>query len=209
MHKNCDGSAFFGIRKRHKKQDIYTSSHRQDSMSKEITKDRKSSFGVDLSGTPEDGQQVILREEDAIEKIFGTEHPELADGLLRHCFKVLKANEASDEYAGNDERSFMLGMVAEFKPRDTVERLLAVQMAAIHVAMVRSARWLANAETVDQVNAHSAGCNKLARTYAAQVETLRKHRNGGKQTVRVERVNVESGGQAVVGDVTTPREGCR
>lgn len=94
-------------------------------------------------------------------------------------------------------------MVAKFKPRDTVERLLAVQMAATHVAMVRSARWLANAENVDQVNAHYTGYNKLAQTYAAQVETLRKHRNGGKQTVRVERVNVESGGQAIVGDVTT------
>ena len=121
---------------------------------------------------------------------------------MRHCFKVLKANEASDEFAGNDERSFMLATVAEFKPRDTVERLLAVQMAATHVAMVRSARWLANSESIDQVTAHYAGYTKLARSYAAQVETLRKHRNGGKQTVRVERVNVESGAQAIVGDVS-------
>ena len=45
-----------------------------------------------------------------------------------------------------------------------------------------------------------------ARTYAMQMETLRKHRNGGKQIVRVERVNVESGGQAVVGDVSTKGE---
>ena len=126
---------------------------------------------------------------------------------MRHCFKVLKANEASDEFAGHDERSFMLAMVAEFKPRDTVERLLAVQMAATHVAMVRSARWLASSETVDQVKAHYSGHTKLARTYAAQVETLRKHRNGGKQTVRVERVNVESGGKAIVGDVSHRGEG--
>jgi hypothetical protein len=84
-----------------------------------------------------------------------------------------------------------------------VERLLAVQMAATHVAMVRSARWLANADNINQVTAHYSGYNKLARTYAAQVETLRKHRNGGKQTVRVERVNVESGGKAIVGDVST------
>ena len=68
--------------------------------------------------------------------------------------------------------------------------------------MTRSGRWLANAESIDQVTAHYSGYTKLARTYAAQVETLRKHRNGGKQTVRVERVNVESGAQAIVGNVS-------
>ena len=76
-------------------------------------------------------------------------------------------------------------------------------MAATHVAMIRSTRWLANAGNIDQMQAHYSGYNKLARTYSMQMETLRKHRNGGKQTVRVERVTVESGGQAVVGNVQT------
>ena len=58
--------------------------------------------------------------------------------------------------------------------------MLAVQMAATHVAMMRSARWLANAETIDQLNAHSNGYTKLTRAYTAQMEALRKHRNGGK-----------------------------
>ena len=38
-------------------------------------------------------------------------------------------------------------------------------------------------------------------TFAAQMETLKRYRSKGKQTVRVERVSVESGGQAVVGAV--------
>jgi hypothetical protein len=87
------------------------------------------------------------------------------------------------------------------KPRDAVERMLAVQITATHVAMIRSRQWLANAEMVDQVQAHYSGYNKLARTYTAQVEALRKHRNGGKQTVTVQHVNVEGGGQAIVGSV--------
>lgn len=37
----------------------------------------------------------------------------------------------------------------------------------------------------------------------AQVEALRKHRNGGKQTVIVQQVNVADGGQAIVGIVQT------
>jgi len=35
-----------------------------------------------------------------------------------------------------------------------------------------------------------------------QMETLRKHRNGGKQTVTVQHVNVSDGGKAIVGDVS-------
>jgi len=34
------------------------------------------------------------------------------------------------------------------------------------------------------------------------MEVLRKHRNGGKQTVTVQHVNVLEGGQAIVGDVS-------
>ena len=46
---------------------------------------------------------------------------------------------------------------------------------------------------------------KLARTYTNQVETLKRYRSEGKQVVRVERVTVNEGGQAVVGDVSYRR----
>jgi hypothetical protein len=49
--------------------------------------------------------------------------------------------------------------------------------------------------------AHYTGFNKLARTFAAQVEALRKHRTGGEQQVTVQHVNVSDGGQAIVGKV--------
>jgi undecaprenyl pyrophosphate synthase len=166
-------------------------------------------LGVKLSGTFEKGQHITLNQDTALQKIFGTQHPELAEALMTHCLKVLKSTEASDDYPANDERVFMLGAVAELKPRDAVERMLAVQMAATHVAMIRSGRWLANADTMDQVQAHYTGYTKLARTYAIQMEALRKHRNGGKQTVTVQHVNVADGGQAIVGDVSHGGEGCR
>ncbi|MGV6803932.1 MAG: hypothetical protein ACWA49_06980, partial [Ruegeria sp.] len=43
--------------------------------------------------------------------------------------------------------------------------------------------------------------NKLARTFTSQVETLKKYRSKADQTVRVERVEVKEGGQAIVGNV--------
>jgi hypothetical protein len=46
-----------------------------------------------------------------------------------------------------------------------------------------------------------AAVAKLERAFAAQVEALRKLKNGGSQFVRVEHVHVNGGGQAVIGNV--------
>ncbi len=167
------------------------------------TKAKDKKLGVKFSGTPRDGQQLTIKDEDTLKKLFGTDMPEMAQSLMRHCFKVLKSDEASDDHAGNDERVFIVAAVSDIKPRDGIERLLAVQMAATHVALVRAGRWMANSDNLAQVQAHTTGFNKLARTYTAQMEALRKHRNGGKQTVTVQHVNVEGGGKAIVANVQT------
>ena len=43
--------------------------------------------------------------------------------------------------------------------------------------------------------------NKLARTFATQLEALKRYRTGGTQKVTVEHVTVNAGGQAIVGNV--------
>jgi hypothetical protein len=44
--------------------------------------------------------------------------------------------------------------------------------------------------------------NKLARTFAVQVEALKRYRTGGEQKVTVQHVTVNEGGQAIVGTVS-------
>ncbi|NDW46547.1 hypothetical protein [Ruegeria sp. PrR005] len=166
-----------------------------------IEKAKPNEVGVEFSGSAETGHEVKLKTKDALQKIFGTSDEFLAEALFNQCLKPLRACEASDKYPANDERAFMMTIVNDLAPRDAVERMLAVQMAATHVATIRSARWLANADTIPQVQAHYTGYNKLARTFAAQAEALRKHRTGGEQKVTVQHVNVSNGGQAIVGNV--------
>ncbi len=43
--------------------------------------------------------------------------------------------------------------------------------------------------------------NKLTRSFTNQMEGLRKYHNGGEQKVTVQHVNVNEGGQAVVGNI--------
>jgi hypothetical protein len=44
--------------------------------------------------------------------------------------------------------------------------------------------------------------DKLVRSFAALTDALNRHRGKGRQVIRIERVTVEAGGQAIVGAVT-------
>lgn len=164
-------------------------------------------IGLKVKGSAAEGHQIEMSRADALKEIFATQDEEQANALLSHCLKTLNGNEAGNAGEASDERQFMLSIVRDLAPRDAVERMLAVQMAATHVATTRSARWLATCDNLPQCQAHYTGFNKLARTFTAQVDALRKHRNGGKQTVTVQHVNVEEGGQAIVGRVETRGRG--
>ena len=102
-----------------------------------------------------------------------------------------------------DGANFVVGFVDAMKPKDAAEALLLTQMAATHQATMMLARRLNHVENIPQQDAAERALNKLARSYAAQMDTLKRYRSKGQQTVRVERVTVESGGQAVVGNVET------
>jgi hypothetical protein len=47
----------------------------------------------------------------------------------------------------------------------------------------------------------ASGAERLLRAYATQLEALRRRRHGGSQTLRVEHVHVNEGGQARIGNV--------
>ncbi len=160
-------------------------------------------LGVKVRGSAKSGHSIVLSRDDALTRIFGTDDPGQASAFLSHCLKILKPDEAGDAGEANDERHFLLSIIRDLAPRDAVERMLAVQMAATHVATIRAGRSLANCDNLLQKQAHYTGYAKLTRAFAAQVEALRKHRTGGKQTVVVQHVNVADGGQAIVGHVET------
>jgi hypothetical protein len=72
----------------------------------------------------------------------------------------------------------------------------------LHQATMMLACRLNHVINIPQQDAAERALNKLGRTYAAQMDTLKRCRSKGQQTVRVERVTVEIGGQAIVGNVS-------
>lgn len=120
------------------------------------------------------------------------------DGLLAQLANLGSRGKKLDERASN----FALGYIDAMAPRDPAEALLCAQMAAIHQATMMMARRLNLAETLPQQDAAERALNKLARTYAAQIEAMKRYRGTGQQKVVVEHVTVNAGGQAIVGSVT-------
>ncbi len=128
---------------------------------------------------------------------LGTCDPGFWAGIQGQVATIGAQGKAIDEGASN----FLLSVVRGVQPRDELEAMLAVQMAAIHQATMMMARRLNHVETIPQQDAAERALNKLARTYATQMEALKRYRTGGQQKVTVEHVTVNAGGQAIVGAV--------
>lgn len=118
-------------------------------------------------------------------------------GLINQVSVLGSPGNALDAEASN----FVIGLLDAMGPRDAVEALLIAQMAAVHQAAMAMGRRLNRGENPQQREAAERALNKLTRTYTGQVEALKRYRSTGQQVVRVERVTVESGAQAVVGTV--------
>lgn len=141
---------------------------------------------------------ISVQDHGDLQRIFGGSSDDLGSLLAQQCFTV---SGTSPEVRDKEGEAVLL--VAEIAPRDALEGILASQMAATHIAIMRHAGQLANAKHLETIELHERILTKLSRTFTAQMEALRKHRNGGKQVVTVQHVNVEDGGQAIVGNVTT------
>ncbi len=99
----------------------------------------------------------------------------------------------------------MFSVIRGIEPKDQIEIMLAAQMAAVHMAMMTMSQRLAHVDTLPKQDSAERAFNKLARTYALQMEALKRYRTGGQQKVTVEHVTVNKGGQAIVGNVEAGR----
>lgn len=88
------------------------------------------------------------------------------------------------------------------KPKDQIEGMLATQMIATHHATMDCFRIAAQNGRLDVINPMLGYAGKLSRTFTMQIEALNRYRGKGQQKMTVEHVHVNSGGQAIIGNVT-------
>lgn len=100
-----------------------------------------------------------------------------------------------------------LALVQAIAPENELEAALAVQIAGTHALATEMLVKAKQTGHVDHLQLYGGLAVKLLRTSTAQIEALARLRGKGQQTVRVEHVTVESGAQAIVGDVHHYRPG--
>ncbi len=150
---------------------------------------------------PDDNQLRRVK----LSEAFGTADTDLQGHLLEQIAETFKGTVSSD---GQDNKAIVtatnrgMAILNGIRPQDEIEGMLAVQMIGVHnMAMATLGRAMLKDQTFvgKQVNADLA--TKMLRTFVAQMEALKKYRTGGQQKMIVEHVNVNEGGQAIVGTV--------
>jgi hypothetical protein len=149
-----------------------------------------------------DGSKIIV-DRGGLEKAFGSKNAVFVDGLIGQIVNISSQGSKPNEKG----IAFVASIIASIEPRDEIEALLAAQMAAVHNASMTFARRLAHVDNIHQQDSAERAFNKLCRTFAAQLEALKRYRTGGTQKMTVEHVHVHPGAQAIVGEVHTGGRG--
>ena len=146
-----------------------------------------------------DSQNVVLdvsQEQGQMFDTFGTDDPDMVATLQGQALSLLGKDVA--------KANGSLAMLHGINPRDALEGMLATQMVAVHnMTMEMSKRAMLDEQTVEGVNSGINRATKLMRTFTAQMEALQKYRTNGQQTIQVQHVQVNDGGQAIIGNVKT------
>ena len=154
-----------------------------------------------------DGEKMhVVHEDEAagcqhLMRALGTDSADFMAGVLSQLANAVSPGKDADGAAIN----FALAVIAGVEPKDELETMLAMQMSAVHMATMTFTRRLAHVETIAQQDSAERALNRLMRTYVAQMEALKRYRTGGEQKVLVQHVNVNDGGQAIVGTVDRGR----
>jgi hypothetical protein len=134
----------------------------------------------------------------SMEALTGMRTSDAASGV--YVSSIAALGKWADRYGG-----LASAMFAEIEPRDAVEAMLVAQMTATHVAVTQISEKMTHQTSYQVRESYERSATRLSRTYLAQMDALKKYRAMAQQVVRVERVTVGDGGQAIVGHVSHAR----
>lgn len=128
--------------------------------------------------------------------LTGTNDMEIAEEIFRRGFLAMPKN--------NDEQkkfNTIFQSLSDCEPKDSVEAKLCMQGTALYAQGMEYLRRGEHSNRFDHSEFYMKFAIKLLRLHNETIEALCKHRRGGEQRVVVQHVNVNDGGQAIVGSI--------
>ena len=144
---------------------------------------------------------------EVLKPVTGSTHGGWNRHLLDRTRDVMKhwhPNRGQDPKADlHAEMGLTMAALQAFEPADPIEGMIASQAVALHEASMHCFRLAMIPEQSFEI---ASKCRKdganLGRAFADTLDALARHRGKGPQVIRVEKLLVADGGQAVVGNVT-------
>lgn len=131
----------------------------------------------------------------------GTDCLDLQLGRIRQLLETLWLPK---DFSAEDIDARVNAAIADLmaiRPRDAFEGPLAVQMVAVHYAAMGCLQQAVGTPQTPYTFERLKQAEKLMALYLRQMEVFDKHRGIGVPSVNVGNVNVQPGGQAIVGHV--------
>jgi len=133
-----------------------------------------------------------------LKEVFATSSPLFVDASIRQLLSAAKL--PGDSIACTTSLSSALELIASLEPENEAQAALAVHIACLHMASINVLSRLHSASERNVI-AIATAASKIERTFQLALESFNRLKNGITQIVRVERVEVHAGAQAVVGYV--------
>lgn len=135
-------------------------------------------------------------------RIFGTNDDDSNNALANQVLSVVSG-------CGGDLQNlnWALSAIRGICPEDELEGLLAAQMICVHSLAMKSLSRASQRTEDSEVTANVNEAIKLMRTFTSQMEALSRHRGSVVNPMVVKSVNINDGGQAIVGQVNHPHRG--
>ena len=186
-----------------KKSTCSTSTAESKDSASVVIKSRKNKQGTYLkfANNEETGQADVNYSNGKDRFFMGTHDLDIVNTIIEQTCNVCARGNQLTEKTTTIANAAMAAII-EIDPQDSVELMLASQMVAVHnISMEMSGRTMLENQTFDGVEANIQRITKLMRTYTTQMEALNRYRAKGQQKITVQHVQVNDGGQAIVGDI--------
>ena len=149
------------------------------------------------------GQTEVGLRRQSLKEIGGSEATGFNFWILKAALSVRSEAKWMTDADRSQQVSAIIQALRGFAPMDEIEGMMASQAVALHIGTMECLRRAAIPEQSFEVaqGLRKQGAN-LSRAYMEIVAALDRRRGKGvQQVVRVERVQVAAGGQAIVGNV--------
>jgi hypothetical protein len=99
--------------------------------------------------------------------------------------------------------SAALALIESLEPENEIEAVVAVDIACLHAASANMLGRLAKHSVPSNAASTAGAVAKLERAFHSSVALYHRLKHGHRQVIRIERLEIQSGAQAVVGQVVS------